>query len=261
MRKGVAVLMYHRIGVGPLAGREVGEDAYAVAPEVFREQLELLASRGCSVVMTAELAARSRVPAERGVVLTFDDGNRSDWSVALPALRQRGWTATSFVTPAFIGRPGYMTWPEVRELHQAGWCVGAHGLDHTPLATLPEAELRRHLREARRLLEAELAAPVETLSLPNGSGGRRVLAAAADAGYRIVFGSVPKLHRPGAPGPVPRLAVRRGDALGALGAWIEQRPVALRRALWRHHALSLLRSSIGPGLYQRARRAWAGSLP
>ena len=259
MRAGVVVLMYHRLGVGVLPGRELGEEAYAVAPADFELQLQVLADSRCAVVPLDGMAGpRGAIPA-RAVAISFDDGNLSDHAVALPALRRRGWPATFFVTPAWVGTPGYLGWPELRELAAAGMCVGAHGLDHTLLSTLDAGRLRRHLSEARRLLEAELGRPVELLSLPGGAGGAEVVAVANEVGFRVVAGSEPALLEPGSAGALPRHALRRGDSIEGFRALVEQRRLALWRASARHRTLGWLRSAVGPTLYQRARRVWVGS--
>jgi peptidoglycan/xylan/chitin deacetylase (PgdA/CDA1 family) len=242
--------MYHRIGVGPLPGRESGEESYAVSPEAFETQLDALeASRG-SVVGYRELESSPRFP----VLITFDDGNATDHDIALPALRRRGYAALFFVTPAWIGTPGFMTWDQVRDLERHGMTVGAHGFDHTPLSSLSGDALRRHLAEARGAFEANLGRCPDTLSLPGGFGSRTVVAAAQAAGFRVVFGSVPRRATTLAPGAaVPRFAVRRSDEIDAFRALVDQRPLALAEHRVRYAALRGLRSVVGAGLYRRVR--------
>jgi peptidoglycan/xylan/chitin deacetylase (PgdA/CDA1 family) len=251
------VLMYHRLGKGAIPGREAGEEIYAVTPQAFEAQLEVLASSGAGVTrlpaLLAAVAGQGRLPA-RTVALSFDDGNATDHEEALPALVRRGYDAAFFITPAWVGTSGYMDWSQVRELASAGMTVGAHGLDHTLLSTLSGDQLRLHLREARRLLEARLGHAPETLSLPGGAGGYEAVAAARAEGFRFVFDSRPR--RLGAERPVsalPRFAVRRGDDLEAFRGLVEQRPVALARAWARHGALSSIRAVVGPRLYGRVR--------
>jgi peptidoglycan/xylan/chitin deacetylase (PgdA/CDA1 family) len=257
---GAVVLMYHRLGGGPLLGREPGEDSYAVEPEAFEAQLDGLG--GAAVDPEALLAAlgAGRRPPSRAVALTFDDGNASDHAHALPALGRRGLRAAFFVTPAWTGTPGYLDRPQLRELAAAGMTVGAHGLDHTPLASLPAPRLLPHLTEARRLLEDAVGGAVTTLSLPGGSGNRRVLDAAREAGFTAVFDSTPR--RCLAPGrPIPRFAVRRLDTPADVLALAQQRPGALLRAWLRHRGLLALRGLLGAGLYARLRTARLGSMP
>ena len=190
--------------------------------------------------------------------LTFDDGNRTDHSVALPALRRRGWSALFFVVPAWVGQPGYLSWPEVRELNREGMAVGAHGFDHTRLGDLDDAAIRHQLREARRALDAELGAAPAALSLPGGSGGRRAVLLAREEGFALVATSDPRLARPDVSlAPLPRFALRRGDSPGTVRALAEQDPFVLGRWRARHLLLQSLRGLLGERQYARVRGRWA----
>jgi peptidoglycan/xylan/chitin deacetylase (PgdA/CDA1 family) len=254
----VVVLMYHRIGGGRLPGREQGEESYCVHPDAFEAQLDAFGSRPhlpAEELVTSALSGR--VPAGRSFALSFDDGNASDHAHALPALQRRGLRGAFFVTPAWTGSPGYMDRSQLRELVAAGMSVGAHGLDHTPLASLSGPRLRAHLEEARGLLEDAIGRRVRTLSLPGGSGGREVLVAARDAGFELVLDSTPRRFRGGG-GPVPRFAVRRSDSLEDVRGLVEQRPDVLLGAWLRHLGLQALRRLLGGGLYAWLRGARLG---
>jgi peptidoglycan/xylan/chitin deacetylase (PgdA/CDA1 family) len=251
------VLMYHRLGQGAIPGREAGEEIYAVTPEAFEAQLEVLASSGSAATplpaLLAAVAGRGRLPA-RAVALTFDDGNATDHEEALPALVRRGYDAAFFITPAWVGTSGYMDWGQVKDLATAGMTVGAHGLDHTLLSTLSGETLRLHLREARRQMEARLGCAPETISLPGGAGGPEAVAAAREEGFRFVFDSTPRrlaAHR--TVSALPRFAVRRSDDIEWFRGLVEQRPAALARAWARYGALSSIRALVGPRLYRRVR--------
>lgn len=253
------VLMYHRLGRGALPGREAGEEIYAVTEEAFAAHMAVLERSGCSVVPLGRVA-QPPAPgaAARAVALTFDDGNASDFHRALPILLRHGYPATFFVTPAWVGSDGYMTWDEVRRLKAAGMAIGAHGLDHTLLSTIEGCALTAHLEEARRALERELGTPPAWLSLPGGAGGLRAITAAAAAGFELVATSAPRLAAPGdlAEG-VPRFAVRAGDSLPAFRRLVERRPLALLRRGLRHRLLTTLRRTVGERPYAWLRGAGA----
>ena len=86
--------------------------------------------------------------------ITFDDGNASDVVHALPALRERGLTATFFVVAGRLGIPGFLDEAGVRELAAAGMTIGCHGMRHRPWRTLDEPSLDEELVGARTMLEA-----------------------------------------------------------------------------------------------------------
>jgi peptidoglycan/xylan/chitin deacetylase (PgdA/CDA1 family) len=254
----VAVLMYHRLGSGALAGRETGEEMYAVAPELFEEHLAAIAESGRPVVGLDGLLQRRAGVAGPAVVLTFDDGNATDHSQALPALSRRGWSGIFFVVPAWTGTPGYMDQSQLRELSQAGMTVGAHGFDHTWLATLDDAALRRQMRDARAALSDVLGRPPLAISLPGGSGGARAVRIAREEGFELVATSEPHLAWPARSlAPMPRFAVRCDHGAPVVGALAAQRRSVILRWRLRHDLLQLLRSSLGEGLYARLRGRWA----
>lgn len=256
------VLMYHRLArqADPLL--DPGAEVYTIAPEVFEEQLAII-TRGSGGFLPYERLAEEWLSGRRpspqpGVAITFDDGHASNYVHALPALLRHGLRAAFFITPAWIGRAGYLDWSQARDLLDHGMVVGAHGLDHTLLSTLPEAQVRFQLREARRLMHEQLGRGPEYLSLPGGAGGARVVRLAHEEGYRVVAGSVPgRCGRGGAGRAVPRFAVRRQDSLSSFRGLIEQRTGPLLRAGMRHHVLARLRAVVGPSVYERLRDSWA----
>jgi peptidoglycan/xylan/chitin deacetylase (PgdA/CDA1 family) len=126
----------------------------------------------------------------RDVCISFDDGNRSDLEVALPALLERDLTATFFVLAGRLGDPQFLGAENVRELHAAGMAIGSHGLHHRDWRRVCDEELAAELSQSRRILEDVVGAPVTQAAIPFGSYDRRVLAQARrDGGYARVFTS------------------------------------------------------------------------
>lgn len=123
--------------------------------------------------------ALAEVDALSGVDLavTFDDGNLSDISHAMPALRTRGLSATFFVCAGRLGAPGYLGESELQELLGEGMRIGSHGWDHVDLRPLGRDALRRETSEARSRLAEVTGTEVEDFALPFGSYDRRVLTA------------------------------------------------------------------------------------
>jgi peptidoglycan/xylan/chitin deacetylase (PgdA/CDA1 family) len=143
-------------------------------------------------------ATLDEVAARPDVLLTFDDGNRSDVAVALPALRRRALTARFFVVADRLDRPGYLTSDDVRELADAGMTIGSHGLSHTSWRRLDDAELSDHLQRARSALESLVARPVTEASCPFGEYDRRVLRHLRRLGHDRVYTSDGGTTRPDA---------------------------------------------------------------
>jgi peptidoglycan/xylan/chitin deacetylase (PgdA/CDA1 family) len=85
---------------------------------------------------------------DRLAVLTFDDSVASHHSVVLPILKRYGFGATFFVTEGFSFRTNkrdYMTWEQIKELHQAGFEIGNHTRDHLGISTRTLGQLREQV--------------------------------------------------------------------------------------------------------------------
>ena len=75
----------------------------------------------------------SLTAADRTVVLTFDDSVASHATFVAPLLKQHGFGATFFITEGFEfleDKRHYMTWEQIRELHDAGFEIGNHTRRH-----------------------------------------------------------------------------------------------------------------------------------
>jgi peptidoglycan/xylan/chitin deacetylase (PgdA/CDA1 family) len=112
------------------------------------------------------------------VRISFDDGNRSDVELALPALLERGMTATFFVLAGRLDDPRYLGPADVRALVDAGMTVGSHGMHHRDWRRLSDDELDEELVTARTRLEDAAGTAITEASVPFGSYDRRVLARA-----------------------------------------------------------------------------------
>lgn len=150
--------------------REPGEARYWMAEDVFLGVLD-------------ELAAAPRVR------LSFDDGNRSDADIALPALQERGLTATFFALAGRLDDPASLNGADLRDLREAGMSIGSHGWDHVPWRGLNDAQAHREFVAARERIETAAGMPVTEAALPLGRYDRAVLRRLRAAGYRAVYTS------------------------------------------------------------------------
>lgn len=117
----------------------------------------------------------------RELAITFDDGYRDNFDHAAPILEKLGLPATFFVVTEWMGsevvpwwdreigvRYPWMTWDQVRSLHQRGFELGAHTRTHIDLGAVTAQEARDEILGARRELETHLSAPVELFAYPYG---------------------------------------------------------------------------------------------
>lgn len=123
------------------------------------------------------------------VTITFDDGNLSDYTVALPALMKRGMKAQFFVVADRIGREGYLGTPELRALVSAGMTIGNHGFTHHRWTSVDAERLRCELTDAHREISGAAGIELQEAACPFGSYNRRVLRVLHSCGYRRAYTS------------------------------------------------------------------------
>ena len=181
--KPVPILMYHLIG-DPPAG-EPYPDLF-VSLSDFASQMRYLEGHGFTAVTLTQLAAfwhgTGKLPA-KPVVLSFDDGYRSDWRAAAPILQRIGWTGVLNLCMNAVHPHGDLPVPLVHGLVRAGWEIDDHTLTHPDLTTLDAAGLHREIVVSRAVLQALSGEPVSFFCYPSGRYDATVVAAVKAAGF------------------------------------------------------------------------------
>ena len=165
-------LNFHGIG-SPGRQLEEGESPYWLSREGFENIVSMLARR------------RS----EQEILLTFDDGNRSDIEIAAPVLARHGITGRIFVLTGRLGAPGSLDRTDIQALHKQGFAIGSHGINHVDWRHASPETLTVELRQSRSVLEEILGGPVTELAIPFGSYNAAVLRAIRKAGYAAAWTS------------------------------------------------------------------------
>ena len=234
--------MYHAID---------GNDRYAVTRLTFERHMLYLHRHRFHTVVPGETP---RVDAdERPVMITFDDGFRSDLTLALPIMERWGFRPVSFVTVDYVGRYGYLAWNDVRALSDAGGSIQSHTCSHALLPMLPTEMVRHELRESRVILEQVTGRQVKSLSLPGGGISGRVRRLVQEEGYRYLFTSRPSLGVCRVTGRVLVTETMTEKIFAALVAG--DRCVYIRRAA-AYDIKQVLRAAVGPERYLRLWRRY-----
>ena len=205
------VLNFHGIG-DPERPLEPGEARYWVASAQFEAVLDRVAAH----------------PGRHRLRVTFDDGNRSDRTIALPALAARGLTAGFFVLSGRIGRPGSLDEADIAALRAAGMEVGSHGVAHRDWSALDPAALTAELEGSKARLEAVCGTPVSSAAIPFGRYDAAVLTALRAAGYTTAYSSDGGTMRPG-DFPRPRTSVQGAMTPAQIDAILTGRLAPARR--------------------------------
>ena len=83
------------------------------------------------IAMALFLGCTPKKPAQKLVVLTFDDAVRSHLEYVAPMLKEKGFGGTFFVCDLWMrDTVNFLQWDEVGELHQMGFEIANHTWDH-----------------------------------------------------------------------------------------------------------------------------------
>jgi len=220
---------------------------YTISFDVFREQMAWL-KRNLYVVedfgkLHTRLARGEAFP-DRYIVLTFDDGYRTNL-LAAELLSELGYSATFFLTAEYCQSGGkYLnSEDEIRQLVADGMhSVGTHGYGHRPLGVLSGSDLVSELSRSKTWLERIIARPVEFMAAPGGSTSRFMLKQSLALEYCLIGTSVERLNiRPvlQSTKTVNRVGIRRDWGIKTFVSIVQGEPSFYRQRQVRAILLSL----------------------
>jgi peptidoglycan/xylan/chitin deacetylase (PgdA/CDA1 family) len=197
--RAIPILMYHVIAPPPATAPYPG---LYVQPGEFAEQMRALKQAGWHAVTLDQVQAYWQRGASLGagkpIVLSFDNGYRSQYTQALPVLRSLGWVGDENIQ--LSGLPpsqGGLTDEQVKGLIAAGWELDTQGYNHADLITLGPAELHYQVATTRRTLQQRYGVPVNWFCYPSGHYDATVIAAVKAAGFVGSTTVVPGWAAPG----------------------------------------------------------------
>jgi peptidoglycan/xylan/chitin deacetylase (PgdA/CDA1 family) len=176
----------------------------AASVENFRQQLKFYRANFDNVTPNElEDCLTGRRSADKpGLLLSFDDGYRSNYDVAAPLLEEHGFTGWFFVSSGRMGSQAgasgrglaaeeFMDFHQLRDLRARGHVIGCHTHSHVRLADeLSTERLEDEIVASRGRLEAELASPIDVFCWVGGeewSYGLRAARMILAANYRYAF--------------------------------------------------------------------------
>jgi len=201
---GLLGLMYHAVEAPPLFH---GLRALYVRPSLLDAQIAELQAGGAAFITLSDWAQRR--PAERSVLVSFDDAFRNIFDNALPVLKKRGVTAITYVVAGEIGgtnrwdsgnaqsRP-LMNRAELLEWQAAGQEIGAHTLTHVNLAEVPLEQARAEIFDSKKIIEDLTGRKVRHFCYPYGGCNEAVRDFVVEAGYETATTTHPGINRPDA---------------------------------------------------------------
>jgi len=130
------------------------------------------------------------------VVLTFDDATGSASDYVGPLLKDLGFGATFFITEGLLMQTDkywYMTWKEIRGLHDNGFEIGSHNGRHCDITLQPTRRRHEDLEQIERRCEEYGIPRPKTFAYPGSHFDREQVDILAERGYRLARrGAIPE---------------------------------------------------------------------
>ena len=164
-------------------------DSSIVLHKIFNNDSEYCNFEDVSSNIFQALLYEIKEKVNHNVLITFDDGNISDYLIAYPELLKNSMKAFFFIIPTFIGSDKFLNWSMVREMSENGMIFGSHSLSHKNLTELSEDELDRELRVSKEIIEDKIGNQVNNFSCPFGIYNNSVLEKAQSLKYKSFFTS------------------------------------------------------------------------
>lgn len=103
----------------------------------------------------------------------------------MPILKTYHYSAAFFVITNYVDNLGFLSLDQLRTLKIIGMCIGSHSRSHLRLDRITSPTvLWDEIYGSKKLLEAELSAPVTEFAYPYGRYNAAVVAMIRRAGYK-----------------------------------------------------------------------------
>lgn len=196
----VPILMYHNLLAGSVAG-----DGLNVSEEAFEDQMHTLKSYGYNTITFNDLYEHymygSSLP-DNPVIITFDDGYASNYTIGYPILKKYGFSACIFIITNAIGNSGYLSESQLREMASGGLIdIQNHSVSHSYyLPGMSESKIDSELSDSKNRLESITGSNVNIFCYPIGRYSQRLIGKLIEHGYifsvTTKYGLASKEHNP-----------------------------------------------------------------
>ena len=99
-------------------------------PSLLESQIKTLVDAGYTFITPSDLADildGIKLPPDKPIVLSFDDGHRDFYTDAFPILKKYNVKSVIYVITGFLGQPDFLTNDELKEISESGLVeIGAH---------------------------------------------------------------------------------------------------------------------------------------
>ncbi|MBF9237656.1 polysaccharide deacetylase family protein [Hymenobacter sp. BT683] len=188
-RPQVPILCYHQIRDWTARDSKNAKD-YIIPVAQFKAQMKMLADSGYHTILPDQLYAYMTTGAKlpsKPIMLTFDDTDLDQFTVARPTLEQYGYKAVYFVMTVSLGRPRYMTKAHVKQLSDEGNVIGSHTWDHHNVKKYQGQDWVTQIEKPTKTLEEITGKKINYFAYPFGLWNAQAFPELKSRGFVAAF--------------------------------------------------------------------------
>ena len=162
-KAGVITLMYHRFGENKYPSTNVQN-------EIFIEHLKEINNSGLDFITFKKFKKIIKEKMDKSyILLTIDDAFESFYLNAWPVLQKKEIPFILFVSTREIGKHGYMTWDQIKEVEANNLVtIGNHSHSHEYLIDWEDNKIKSDLKTSMQIFKKELGYSPKVFSYPFG---------------------------------------------------------------------------------------------
>ena len=175
--------MYHRFDENKYPSTNIRN-------EVFIEHLNLIDEAKIEFISFEKFKKIAKKSMDKNyILLTIDDAFESFYINAWPILKKKKIPFLLFVNTREIGREGYMTWDQIREIDKNDFVsIGNHSHSHEYLIDWNNDKIKNDLETAINFFKKEIKYSPSVFSYPFGEYGNNLKKIVKDLNFEYAFG-------------------------------------------------------------------------
>jgi peptidoglycan/xylan/chitin deacetylase (PgdA/CDA1 family) len=188
-RPQVPILCYHQIRDWKPSDSRRAKD-YIVPLSNFQQQMKFLADNGYHTILPDQLydyllTGKDLPP--NPVMITFDDTRAEQYTIAREEMKRYGYKGVFFIMTVSLGRPGYMTREDVKELSDEGNTIGSHTWNHSNVKHYDGDDWKIQVDRPSAELREITGRPIQYFAYPFGLWDREALEQVKERGFKAAF--------------------------------------------------------------------------
>ena len=175
--------MYHRFGEDKYPSTNIKNEIFIEhIKEINNQELEFISYKKFKEIIKTNID-------KNYILLTIDDAFSSFYLNAWPILKQKKIPFILFVSTREVGKYGYMTWEQIKEVSANNFVtIGNHSHSHDYLIDWQNKKIKKDLDTSIKIFKNKLGYSPEIFSYPFGEYSSDLKKIVSDLNFEFAFG-------------------------------------------------------------------------